>query len=89
MQTYPNQLFWDDLSDCVAILAELGDSITQCGIHVEGRHVAHLFLVNDGLLALTDVMLPDEVEPDNRTLLVIGRVLVAHRRASREGRKLT
>jgi hypothetical protein len=86
---YPTNITWDDLPDCVAVLSSLNDdTITQCGVLVENRQVAHLFLLNDGLLALTDVMLPDEVEPDNRTLLVIGRVIIAHGRACKEGRAL-
>jgi hypothetical protein len=86
---YPTNLTWDDLPDCAAVLSNLNDdTITQCGVLVENRQVAHLFLLNDGLLALTDVMLPDETEPDNRALLVIGRVIVAHRRACKAGRTL-
>ena len=88
-KTYPTNLTWDDLPDCCAVLSGLNDgTITQCGVHVDNRQVAHLFLLNDGLLALTDVMLPHDVQPDNRTLLVIGRVIVAHRRACKEGRTL-
>jgi len=83
------ELAWDDLPNRIAMLAELGDSITQCAIIAEGRQVAHLFLFNDNLLALTEVMFPDEDEPDNDTLLAIGRILVAQLRATRAGRKLT
>ncbi len=82
------QLSWDDLPDCFALVSPVGDSITQCGILRDGRPVAHLFLLNDGLLALTDLMLPDDADPDDRTLILIGRVLVAHRRATTEGRTL-
>ena len=82
-----NQISWDDL-EYVAILAKLNDSITQCTVTHEGRQVAHLVLLRDGLLALTEVRFEQDREPDDGLLLAIGRVLVAHLRASREGRSL-
>jgi len=89
LNSYPNQLTWDDLPDCVAVLSPMSESITFCGLHSQGKQVASMFLLDDAILALTEVMLPDDVEPDNNVLIAMGRVLVAHRRASRDGRKLT
>jgi hypothetical protein len=81
------QISWDDL-EYVAIIAQLNDSITQCVITLEGHQTAHLFLLRDGLLALTEVRFEKESEPADGLLLAIGRVLVAHLRACREGRIL-
>ena len=86
---YPKQLVWDDLPDCVAIVSPLNESTTQVGLHYQGRQVAHILALDDAILALTELMLPDDTEPDTAVLIAIGRVLVAHRRASKEGRKLS
>ncbi len=86
--SFPKQITWDDLPDCVAVIAPLVDGIDQCGILIGGREECHLFLLRDGLLALTDIYLPDDLEPTEIFLRAIARVMIAHRRASKEGRAL-
>lgn len=82
------QIAWDDLPETVAIVGNLAETIDQCAILIEGHQVAHMFLLTDGMLALTDIELPDDVEPGDNLVRAIGRVLIAHRRAAREGRSL-
>lgn len=81
------QLDWDDLPH-VAHLMEMDERVLQCAIHHEGRQVAHLFLLRDGLLALTEIDLRGDLEPTDELLLAVARVQVAHLRACREGRSL-
>ena len=89
MNTNHRQIQWDDLP-YVAILAPLNEQIVQCAIitHEGGCQAAHLFLLTDGLLALTDVNFRGDVPPNDDLLLAIARVQVAHLLACREGRTL-
>ena len=84
------EIGWDDLPEYVAIVAALVEGIDQCSIHnmAENREEAHLFLLRDGLLAITEVNLPDDVQPGDKLLLAIARVQVEHLRACRDGRSL-
>lgn len=82
------QFTWDDLPECIATIAALVEGIDQCSLTVEGRPGAHLLLSCDGLLSITEVYAPEEIEPDQRLMLAIGRILIAHRRANKEGRSL-
>ena len=84
---YKIQISWDDLR-YVAILAPLSERMIQCALLHEGRYVAHFFLFNDGLLALTDVYLTSGEEATDDLLLAVRRVRLAHLRASRVGRPL-
>ena len=90
MSNQNTEITWDDLPGYVAIIAALVDGIDQCSIRnlLENREEVHLFLLRDGLLAITEVNLPHDLEPDNRLLLAIARVMVLHRRAAKEGRAL-
>jgi hypothetical protein len=81
------QIVWDDLP-YVAVVAELDEQMLQAAVLFEGRQVAHLFLLKDGLLALTEVEYRSDLEPTDELLLAIARVQVAHLRACREGRSL-
>jgi hypothetical protein len=82
------QIYWDDLP-FVAIVAALDDAVIQCAImDEEGRQRAHLFMMRDGLLALTEIDLKSDIEPSNDLLLAIARVQVAHLKACREGRAI-
>jgi hypothetical protein len=81
------QLDWEDL-EYVAVLGEMNEAAIQCAIIHEGHQLAHLFLLKDGLLALTEVNLEQEGEPTDELLLAIARVQVEHLRACREGRSL-
>lgn len=85
-----HQITWGDLPYAAYLMA-LEEGVDQCAIRnlETNRQEAHLFLLKDGLLAITEVNLPDDVQPDNGLLIAIGRVMVAHRRASKEGRSLT
>ena len=85
--SYKVQISWDDLQ-YVAILAALSEKMIQCALLHEGRHVAHFFLFNDGLLALADVYLVSGEEATDDLLLAVRRVRLAHLRASRVGRPL-
>ena len=83
----PIQLDWDDLP-YVAQIVEMDERVLQCAILSEGRQVAHLFLLKDALMALTEVDFRNDLEPTDELLLAIARVQVAHLRACREGRSL-
>jgi hypothetical protein len=84
---YKIQISWDDLQ-YVAIVAPLSEKLIQCALLREGRYVAHFFILNDGLLALTDVYLACGEEATDDLLLAVRRVRLAHLRASRVGRPL-
>ena len=81
------QIYWEDL-EYVAVIAEMNEAVIQCAITREGRQMAHLFLLKDGLLALTEINFEEEGEPTDGLLLAIARVQVEHLRACREGRSL-
>lgn len=82
-----HQITWDN-SNYTAVLAPLGDGIDQCSIACEGEEMAHLFLLRTGPMALVDIELKEDIEPCDGLLLAIGRILVEHKRAVREGRAL-
>ncbi len=84
-----NQLRWDDLPEIAATVTNLNDTIDQCVIQVEGEPQMHLFLLNDGLLSIIDVSAAHDAEPSDDLLLSLGRVLVAHKSACRDGRRLS
>jgi len=92
MSVYPqNQISWDDIPEYVVFIAALIDGIDQCSIcSVEESRgeEAHLFLWRDGLLAITELNLPGDSPPPDRLLLIMGRLICEHQRASREGRSL-
>jgi rRNA processing protein Krr1/Pno1 len=82
------QIAWDDLAETVAIVRPLVENMHQCAILVEGRQVAHMFLLEDGVLALTEIEVPGDVEPSDNLVRAIGRIMIEHRRVTREGRSL-
>ena len=84
---YQIQRDWDDLP-YIALISEIDEQVLQAAVLHEGRQVAHLFLLKDGLLALTDIDLKADIEPTDQLLLAIARVQVEHLRACREGRCL-
>jgi hypothetical protein len=84
---YKIQILWDDLQ-YVAILAPLSEKLVQCALLHNGRYVAHVFLLNNGLLPLTDIYLTSGEEATDDLLLAVRRVRLAHSRACREGRSL-
>ncbi|MBK8858992.1 MAG: hypothetical protein IPN11_15320 [Opitutaceae bacterium] len=82
-----HQLSWED-SEYTAVLAPLEDGIVQCSIQNNGTEAAHLFLLTGGLVGLVDIEIKDDFSPPDGLLLIVGRIVVEHRRAVREGRTL-
>lgn len=87
--TNQKQITWEDLPDAVAFVAGLNETIDQCSIQIDARERAHLFLLNDGLLSIIELTLPDDSEPSDVLLRAIGRVLIMHKRACMDGRRLS
>ena len=87
-RTLEKQLQWDDLP-YVAVVAEFNEHALQVAVMCdEGRQVAHLFLMKNGLMALTEVDFRADFDPSEELLLAIARVQVDHLRSCREGRSL-
>lgn len=84
---YQIQRDWEDLP-YVVLISQLDEQVLQAAVMHEGRQLAHLFLLKDGLLALTDVDIKSDLEPCDELLLAIARIQVEHLKACREGRSL-
>ncbi len=81
------QIDWED-SNFTAVLAPLAEGIDQCSILQDGNERAHLFLLGDGLIAVVDIDLKEDIPPCHDLLVAIARIIVAHKVAAREGRTL-
>ena len=73
---------WADLKGFDAVVAPLSPTIDQCSVQREGRELALLLLFKEPNAGMVDIKF--RREPDDPTLVVIGRVIRAHQRATNE-----
>jgi len=74
---------WKDLPGCTAILEPLVPSIDQASVQLAGKERATLLLFREALVGMVELQFSET--PDDATLLVVGRTVVAHQRACCEG----
>lgn len=73
---------WSDLRGYVAVVAPFCSTSDQCSIQCEGREFARLILCKGA--KASSVLILFLIEPEDATLVAIGRTIRAHQRAFHE-----
>ena len=73
---------WCDLRGYVAVIAPFSPTSDQCSVQFEGRELATLILFKDAHTGMVDIRF--RMEPEDATLIAIGRTIRAHQRACNE-----
>ena len=80
-----HQITWDDLA-AAATVSRFADSVDRCLLQVAGKDRAVVLLFRESLSGVVDVEFLGA--PDDDLLLAIGRIILEHSLACREGRTL-